>query len=188
MTDIDIDFFNRDDILSIIPHVTAVLKNGRKHNTGIYCHQIPINPLTGLSSLDYETAEERGYFKIDFLNVSAYDGIRSEEHISQLLEIEPLWELLHEKEICDKLFHINGYHNLLKELNPTSIDELAMVLALIRPGKRHLTPKCKSLGFDSIKDEIWEKTDDSYYFKRSHGLAYAHVIVLQLNYICEEIK
>jgi len=187
MTDVDIDFFNRNDILSIIPHISAVLKNGRKHNTGIYCQSIPINPLTSNAAIDYEEAELRGYFKIDFLNVSAYKDIQSEEHIIKLLEIEPLWELLHEKDICDQLFHVKGYHNLLKELNPSSITELAIVLALIRPGKKHLLQKCKTSGFDSIKDEIWKKTDDSYYFKKSHAVGYAHLIVVQLNLLCQEI-
>ena len=64
--DIDLDFPDRDKILNIIPHVTATLDGKKKHNTGVYCHTIPVNPLTGLASIDYKTAEERGYFKIDF--------------------------------------------------------------------------------------------------------------------------
>ena len=188
--DIDIDFLDREHILSLIPHVVAsIIEDGgyRKHNSGIYLQKMPVNPLTGLSSIDYETAADRGYFKIDFLNVSAYTGIKDEAHIEQLLSIDPVWELLYEKDVCDKLVHINGYHNLVEKLKPKSISELAMVLALMRPGKRHLVVKCEAEGFDSIKDEIWEKTiDGSYAFKRSHGLAYSHLIVMQLNLICQE--
>ena len=124
MPDIDIDFFDRESLLSKIPHVVASrIEHGeiKKHNTGVYLQPIPVNPLTGLASVDYETAENRGYFKIDFLNVGAYKGVESEEHINQLLSIEPLWELMYEKEVCDQLFHVNGYHELLQKLKPKKI-------------------------------------------------------------------
>ena len=191
MTDIDIDFFDRESLLSKIPHVVASrIEHGeiKKPNTGVYLQPIPVNPLTGLASVDYETAENRGYFKIDFLNVGAYKGVESEEHINQLLSIEPLWELMYEKEVCDQLFHVNGYHELLQKLKPKSILELATVLALIRPGKKHLIEKCASQGFDSIQDEVWTKTEDTYSFKKSHSIGYAHVIVMQLNLICQSVN
>jgi len=186
--DIDIDFLDRTEILDIIKHVPASLENGKKHNTGVYCSEIPRNPLTGQASIDYKTAEDRGYFKIDFLNVSAYKGVRNEDHLLELLNTTPLWDLLGEKEVCDQLFHINGYDRLLKELYPKSIEELAMVLALIRPGKKHLLPICKEKGFEKIKDDIWQKTEESYFFKRSHSISYACVIVVQLNLICEMVS
>ena len=186
--DIDIDFPDRRQVLNIIKHIPARLEDGKKHNTGVYCHKIPYDPINDTASLDYKSAEERGYFKIDFLNVSAYAGIRNESHMVELLNTEPLWDLLYEKEVCDQLFHINGYHTLLSELKPTSIVELAMVLAMIRPGKKHLIPICKEKGFQSINNEIWTKTDDSYFFKQSHAVSYASVIVVQLNLICEKIS
>ena len=188
MPDIDIDFPDRTQVLDIIKHVPAILDQNKKHNTGVYCQEIPTNPLTGFASIPYEESEERGYFKIDFLNVSAYAGVRNEEHIKELLKIEPLWDLLYEKDICDQLFHVNGYHALLAELKPTTISELAMVLALIRPGKKHLLPVCKEKGFEAIKDDIWTRTEDAYYFKKSHAVGYAHLIVMQLNLICEKIS
>ena len=189
--DIDIDFPDRKQVLDIIKHIPAMIDdNGtfKKHNTGVYCHSIPYNPLTGTASIDYKSAEDRGYFKIDFLNVTAYKDVNNEEHLNTLLNTEPLWDLLYEKEICDQLFHINGYHNLLAELKPTSIVELAMVLAMIRPGKKHLIPICKDNGFQSIKDEIWTKTEDSYFFKKAHAISYASVIIVQLNLICEKLS
>jgi len=188
MPDIDIDFADRTKVLDIIKHVPAVMAEGKKHNTGVYCHEIPTNPLTGMASIEYGPAEDRGYFKIDFLNVSAYNGVRNEEHVKELLSIEPLWDLMYEKDVCDQLFHINGYHNLLAQLKPTSILELAMVLALIRPGKKHLVPVCQEKGFEAIKDEIWQKTDEAYFFKKSHAVGYAHLIVMQLNLICERLS
>jgi DNA polymerase III alpha subunit len=186
--DIDIDFPDRKKILDIIKHIPARLEDGKKHNTGVYCHEIPYNPLTDTASFNYKAAEERGYFKIDFLNVGAYNGVRNEDHIIELLNNEPLWDLLYEKDVCDQLFHINGYHNLLKELKPESIIELAMVLAMIRPGKKHLIPICKEKGFQAINNEIWTKTEDAYFFKKAHAVSYASVIVVQLNLICEKIS
>jgi hypothetical protein len=189
--DIDIDFADREDILSKIPHVVAGrVDRGeyKRHNTGVYLQNMPVNPLNGLATIDYETAEQRGYFKIDFLNVNAYQGVKNEAHIKQLLSVEPLWDLMYEKEVCDQLFHVNGYHNLLAQLKPTSILELATVLALIRPGKKHLVPVCIEKGFQAIQDEVWIKTDEGYSFKKSHAIGYAHVIVMQLNLICERIS
>ena len=188
MPDIDLDFPDRTKVLDIIKHVPAVMAEGKKHNTGVYCHAIPYNPLTGLSSIEYGPAEDRGYFKIDFLNVSAYNGVRNEEHVKELLAVEPLWDLMYEKDVCDQLFHINGYHNLLAQLKPTNISDLAMDLALIRPGKKHLIPVCQEKGFQAIKDDIWTKTDEAYFFKKSHAVGYAHLIVMQLNLICERLS
>lgn len=192
MTDIDIDFPDRTKILDIIRHIPATIvdKDGtfKKHNTGVYCHSIPYNPITDTASIDYKEAENRGYFKIDFLNVSAYKGVRNEAHLSELLATEPLWGLLKEKDICDQLFHINGYHDLVSQLNPQSIAELAMVLAMIRPGKKHLIPVCKEQGFDAISKEIWAVSDNGYVFKKSHSHSYAAVIVVQLNLICEQLS
>jgi DNA polymerase III alpha subunit len=104
-----------------------------------------------------------------------------------LLNQEPLWDLLEQKEFCDMIFHVNGYHNLIADLKPKSIDELAMLLALLRPGKKHLIPVCKEKGFQEIANEIWTKTEE-YSFKKSHSISYAHVIVVQMNLICEKIN
>jgi DNA polymerase III alpha subunit len=191
LPDIDIDFFDRDNALKLIKHIPAsrVEDNQiKKHNTGVYLQEIPVDQVTGLSSINYTEAEQRGYFKVDFLNVSIYKDITSEEELVRLLKIEPLWDLLEQKEFCDMIFHVNGYHDLVARLRPRTIEQLAMFLAILRPGKKHLMPKCESLGWDSIKDEIWEKTDDSYSFKKSHAVAYSHAIVVQMNKICEGIS
>ena len=191
MPDIDIDFYDREDALKFIKHIPASrIENNqiKKHNTGVYLQEIPIDKVTGLSSLDYDNAEERGYFKVDFLNVSIYKDIKSETEIERLLTIEPLWDLLEQKEFCDMIFHVNGYHDLIARLRPQSIEELAMFLALLRPGKKHLVPICEKEGFQSIKDEIWVKTEDAYSFKKSHAVAYSHAIVVQMNKICEGIS
>ena len=185
MPDIDIDFAHRDLILEHVKHVDAIINPGKKHNSGIYCTSIPHNPITGESTITYDEAEDRGYFKIDFLNVSVYEKVRDREHLKQLMETEPLWDLLEQDDFTDLLFHVNGHGNLLRTMKPRSIEELAMCLAMIRPAKRHLIGK----SWREIGTEIWTKPDnDEYYFKKAHAVAYAHVVVVQMNLICEEIS
>jgi hypothetical protein len=188
MPDIDIDFADRNKILDIIKHVPAtILDKGvsKKHNTGVYSSSIPVNPLTGTASLDYREAEKRGYFKIDFLNVNIYQGVKNEEHLVALLNQEPLWDLLEQDEFTNLLFHVNGHGAILRTMKPKSIEELAAVLAIIRPAKRYLIGKDWSL----VKSEVWLKPEnDEYYFKKAHAIAYAAAIVVQMNLICEGIS
>ena len=130
MPDIDIDFANRQHALDKFKHSVAAIGD-KKHNTGVYVTTVPTNPLTGMSSIDYKEAERRGYFKIDLLNVSVYESVKSRAHLKQLMETEPLWDLLLEDEFTDKLFHVNGPGGILREMKPTNIEQLAAVLAII---------------------------------------------------------
>ena len=182
MPDIDLDFADRTKVLDVLKHIDARLDTDKKHNTGIYVQSIPYNPVTGLSTINYKTAEERGYFKIDFLNVSVYEGVKNKAHLAQLLETEPIWDLLLEDDFVNKIFHVNGHGSILRQVKPTSIEQLAAVLAMIRPAKRYLIGK----DWTTILTEIWTKPEnDEYYFKKAHAIAYAHVIVVQMNLICE---
>jgi hypothetical protein len=187
MPDIDIDFADRTKALALFKHATASIEdNGtfKKHNTGVYCTSIPYNPLTGLSTIDYKQAEDRGYFKIDFLNVGVYEGVNDNEHLKKLLETEPLWDLLLEDEFTRNLFHVNGHGSILRQSKPKSIEQLAAVLAMIRPAKRYLIGK----DWATVMTEVWTKPEnDEYYFKKAHAVAYAAAIVVQMNLICENL-
>ena len=126
-TDIDIDFADRQVALDLFPHVPAIIVDGdkiQKHKTGVYFHDIPSDPFTGHASIDHKQAEDMGYFKIDCLNVSIYKGVKDEQHLNKLLEREPLWELLEHKDFVEKVFHLNGHDKLLKQLKPTSVEQL----------------------------------------------------------------
>jgi len=186
--DIDIDFSDREEILSKIPHVAAArIERGelKKHNTGIYLQKIPVNPITNIATIDYETAEKRGYFKLDFLNVSIYKDIKSEDHLNELMNKEPLWELLLRDEFVNLLFHLKGHGDVLRKTCPTSVEQLAAVLAMIRPAKRYLIGK----DWTTVMNEIWVKPDkDEYYFKKAHAISYSLLIVVQINLICEGIE
>jgi DNA polymerase III alpha subunit len=188
MPDIDIDFADRTKVLEIIKNIPASMEaNGvsKKHNTGVYCHSIPYNPLTGMSTIEYKEAESRGYFKIDFLNVGIYNGVKNEEHLIQLMNTEPLWDLLEQDDFVNLLFHVNGHGSILREMKPRTIEQLAAVLAVIRPAKRYLIGK----DWEIVTKEVWVKPEsDEYFFKKAHAVAYAHAIVVQMNLICEQIS
>ena len=185
MPDIDIDFADRDAVLSKIQHRVATINAEKKHNTGVYVTEIPHNPVDNYSTIDYKTAEDRGYFKLDFLNVSIYKDVRDDNHLTALMEKEPLWELLQHQEFVDQLFHLNGHTEILKKTCPTSVEQLAAVLAMIRPAKRHLIGK----SWTEIMKEVWTKPENGeYYFKKAHAVSYAMAVVVHMNLLCEKLN
>jgi DNA polymerase III alpha subunit len=188
MPDIDIDFLDRSQALQLFKHIPASrLDNNKlvKHNTGVYLHSVPVDALSGLCQLPYEQAEDEKYFKIDFLNVGIYKGVRDEEHLVHLMNQEPLWDLLQQDEFVNLLFHLNGHGDIIRKTLPTSVEQLSAVLAMIRPAKRYLIGK----SWTTIMTEVWTKPEnDDYYFKKSHATAYAVAIVVQMNLICEQIS
>ena len=183
MPDIDIDFADRDIILSQIEHRIAKLNTGKKHNTGVYATEIPHNPIDNLATVEHKAAEERGYFKLDFLNVSIYKDVRDNDHLTELMEREPLWELLEHEDFSEKVFHLNGHSSLLKVLKPSSVLKLAATLAIIRPAKRHLANK----SWETIMKEVWIKPEEGYYFKKAHAVSYAMACVVHMNLLCEQL-
>ena len=185
MPDIDIDFADRTVLLDKLQHRVAKLPTGKKHNTGVYATEIPHNPVDKLSTIDYETAEDRGYFKLDFLNVSIYKDVQDEAHLQELMRKEPLWELLEHKDFVDRVFHLSGHDSLLKQLKPTSVSQLAATLAIIRPAKRHLANE----SWEKIMKDVWTKpTNGEYYFKKAHAMSYAMACVVHMNLLCEQVS
>ena len=186
MPDVDIDFYDRDGILKLFKHAPAsIIKDDKieKHKTGVYFHAVPTDPIDGQATLDYKKAEERGYFKIDCLNVNIYKDVKSEQELVELMIQEPDWEMLKDATVVENLFHLNGHFNIVSKLEPKTIEQLAAVLAIIRPAKRHLMHK----DWVDIMKEVWIKpADGSYFFKKSHAVAYAQAIVVQMNLISKD--
>jgi hypothetical protein len=185
-SDIDIDLGNREKILSLIKHIPASMRNVkpiRKHATGVYITDIPYDPVNDMASIDYNEAEQRGYFKLDLLNVHVYSKVKNEQHLYELMK-EPDWDLLKDKEFVEKLIHLgNQYDTLSKMPEPVnSITRLAMFLAVIRPAKRHLIGKT----YKEINETVWEKDSTGYSFKRSHAIAYAQLVVVHMNLLREQ--
>jgi len=185
-SDIDIDFADRDQVLKVLDVTSAsMLRDGKlvKHNSGVYATDIPVDPFTGWASLDYDVSEERGYMKLDLLNVNLYKQVKDENHLVELMR-EPDWTLLSDRAVCEQLIHINNhYDTMMKMPEPVdSIPRLAMFLSVIRPAKKHLIGKT----WKDVAKDVWVKPkDDSYYFKKAHSISYAQLVVVNLNLLSE---
>jgi hypothetical protein len=180
--DIDIDFADRTQILELIQHIPArqiVDGQVRRHNSGVYVTDIPWDPVNQCAAIDYREAEQRGYFKLDFLNMSVYQGIRDQAHYDQLLATAPPWDKLQDPVFVERVVHIGNHYDLLQRMpEPVdSIPRMAMFLAVIRPGKRHLIGRT----WQDVAATVWDTAADGYIFKRSHAVAYAHLVILHMN-------
>lgn len=183
-TDIDIDLPNRNDLLSLIDYIPAVLEDGKKHPSGIYVTDIPKNILTGNTNIDYKKAEELGYFKLDLLNNNLYKLFKSPQHMEELLKKPVPWNKLREPEFVKKLIHIGNYSKMILDLPEPidSIERLAMFMSLIRPGKKHL----QGLPWNIIEKSIWNKEENGYMFKKSHAISYSLLCIIHINLLVEE--
>ncbi len=182
--DIDIDFANRTSILNLITHIPArqiVDGQVRRHNSGVYITDIPQDPVNGCAAIDYETAEQRGYFKIDFLNMSVYQLIQSPEHYQQMLDATPPWQRLwQDTEWSKQLVHVGNYTDLLNKMRPDSIPRMAAFISIIRPGKAHL----QNQSWDQVFAEVWDgNSSRGYTFKKAHAISYAALVALHMNLI-----
>ena len=178
LPDIDIDFADRTQILNYIHGTSARLSNEKAHNTGVYFTDIPTD-INGIATVDHETAEKLGYFKLDLLNVNVYEGVKDEQHLVELMTTEPKWSLLWtDPEYTQQLIHIGNYYDLLVKMKPNSIPRMAMFLAVMRPAKSHL----RNRSWTEIANTVWQPPKDgSYYFKKSHSIAYAQLVVVHMN-------
>ena len=180
-SDIDIDFGDRDTLLKLIPHTRAAMRNVkpiRNHATGVYITDVPYDPVHNIASIDYTVADKRGYFKLDLLNVHVYSQVRDEAHLLELMR-EPNWSKLKDPVFVEKLIHLNNqFYNLQKMPEPIdSIPRLAMFLAIIRPGKKHLTGE----RWADISKTVWDKGTDGYTFKKSHAISYSWLVAVHMN-------
>jgi hypothetical protein len=184
--DIDIDFGSRDALLKLIAHTPAAMRKVnpiRKHATGVYITDIPYDPVNDMAAIDYADAEDRGYFKLDLLNVHVYSQVKNEQHLISLMR-EPNWNKLLDRKFVEQLVHLNNHYQSIKRMPEpiNSIPRLAMFLALIRPSKKHLIGKI----WPEVAKTVWDKDDDGYSFKRSHSCAYAHLVVVHMNLLEEQ--
>lgn len=180
--DIDIDLADRDKLLKLIYATPACqLTNGqvRKHNSGVYATGIPYDPVNECAAIDYKQAEELGYFKIDLLNMSVYQLIKSPKHYAELLSQEPNWtRLWADTEWAKKLVHVGNYTELLKDMQPDSVPRMAAFISIIRPGKAHLQNRPWAEVFESV----WDGDESrGYTFKKSHAISYAALVALHMN-------
>jgi hypothetical protein len=187
--DIDIDFANRDDVLKLIQHTPArqtVDGRVRRHNSGVYVTAIPVDPINQCAAIDYETAEARGYFKIDFLNMSVYQLVKSPEHYEQMLSQEPDWSRLWtDSKWASQLVHVGNYVDLLKTMRPDSVPRMAAFISIIRPGKAHL----QNQSWDQVFASVWDgDASRGFVFKKSHAVSYSMLVRLHMNLLSQDAE
>jgi hypothetical protein len=180
--DIDLDLADRTILLDLIQAIPArQMHQGqvRRHNSGVYVTDIPYDPVNDCAAIDYETAEQRGYFKIDLLNMSVYQLVKSPEHYEEMLAKEPPWERLWtDPEWAKQLVHVGHYTELLKDMRPDSIPRMAAFIAIIRPGKAHL----QNRSWSEVFETVWDGDDSrGFVFKHSHSISYAALVALHMN-------
>jgi hypothetical protein len=184
--DIDIDLADRDQLLQLIQATPArQLHQGqiRRHNSGVYVTDIPSDPVNACAAIDYEEAEQLGYFKIDLLNMSVYQLIKSPAHYKELLAQDPPWERLWTDPTWAKqLAHIGNYTDLLKSMRPDSIPRMAAFISIIRPGKAHL----QNRPWAEVFETVWDGDDSKgFVFKKSHSISYAALVALHMNLLSQ---
>ena len=182
--DIDIDCADRKKILDLIPHVAARQSvNGlaRKHNSGVYITAIPRDPILDCAAIDYEQAENRGYFKIDFLNMTVYQLVRDPDHYEWILAQPVPWaRLWQDSAWAGQLVHVGNYTDLLQSMRPDSIPRMAAFISVIRPGKAHL----QNRPWDQVFESVWDGDDSQgYTFKKSHAVSYAMLVALHMRLV-----
>ena len=187
--DIDLDFADRESVLKLIQHVPArqtVDGRVRRHNSGVYVTDIPWDPVHECAAIDYQTAEQRGYFKIDFLNMHVYKLIQTPEHYQQMLDATPSWSRLwQDSEWASQLVHIGNYTDLLAEMKPDSIPRMAAFISIIRPGKAHLQKK----DWKTVFETVWDGDDSrGYTFKHAHAISYAALVALHMNLLNQVVE
>jgi hypothetical protein len=180
--DIDLDLADRNQVLKLIQSIPAMQHNQgqvRKHNSGIYATDIPYDPINQCAAIDYDTAANRGYFKIDLLNVSVYQLIKSQEQYDELLAKDPDWaRLWNDPEWAKQIIHIGNYTDLLSRMKPDTIPRMAALIAIIRPGKAHL----QNCTWSEVFQSVWDgDSSRGFIFKKSHSISYATLVALHMN-------
>lgn len=179
--DIDIDVPDRDSVLALIAHTRAALRRDgavRLHNSGVYVTAIPRDPINECAALDYQEAEQRGYFKIDILNQSVYRLIRDTDHYDSVLAQDPPYQRLwQDAEWASQLVHVGNYTELLAKMRPDSVPRLAAFISIIRPGKAHLQGR----SWPEVFESVWDGDDArGFVFKKSHAVSYARLVTLHM--------
>ena len=185
--DIDIDLADREQLLKLIQVTPArQMHQGqvRRHNSGVYVTDIPYDPVNACAAIDYEQAEQLGYFKIDLLNMSVYQLIKNPKHYQEMLDRVPDWSRLWtDSDWAKQLAHVGNYAALLETMRPDSVPRMAAFISIIRPGKAHLQNRPWAEVFESV----WDGDDSKgFVFKKSHSLGYAKLITLHMNLLNQD--
>lgn len=185
--DIDIDTPTSFDPKEVFPDVILASRvmdtQLLKHPCGVYFQTMPSDPVTTLAAIPHDHATEFGFTKIDFLHLSFLDMFDNKKQMKALLKRSPKWGLLLRSDVVSKLFQLHNNIDLVRNVQPSSIQEIADCISLIRPGKLSLVD-----AYHKDKESTREKLytidpNDKYSYKKGHALSYALIVVLQMHLI-----
>lgn len=183
--DVDVDVASNTDRSSIGTRAIVYNEDTKRvlpHPSGVYLETVPIDNLTGNAAFDYKDGDAVGFYKVDILTNTVYDSFSSKEDLLLSAEKEPDWSLLQKPSVVDKLPHLSKHVEFVSEMKPTSVMELADCLALIRPGKIHLIDDYRE-DKERTRKRLYARPKHGVYFKKSHAVSYAVMIVAVLNKI-----
>lgn len=182
--DIDVKSHTRKEEFGIRAIIyDEVSKEIRVHPSGVYINDgMRIDPETGYATIDYNDAES-GFNKVDLLTNTVYDDFKTKDEVLETLKEDPNWGLLEDRDVVRQLPHLANHYDLLQLTKPKSVMELADVLALIRPGKIHLI-EAYIKDRENTRINLYRRpTNEQYWFKKSHAVAYAKTIIVKMNLI-----
>lgn len=196
--DVDLDVRDRDAAVAIFPEAIRASQIDNKgnlvpHKTGVYFQNVPKDFQTDLASLPYDLAEELGFFKVDLIPYHIYDALESNEDLEELLAVidqgEFPWEWFQEDRFyetengSDAVTQLARHKHLCEMYPPESVEDVAVLNALIRPRKKYLVGQ----PWEEIQEKVWKKlpeedSDDprNYFFKKSHAVAFALAILVHM--------
>lgn len=196
--DVDLDVKDRDKALSVLRHFVPAsqLQEGVlvPHKTGMYFQDVPVDSETGLAAFPYDVAESLGYYKVDLIPNHVYDLVESNEELENLLDEPVEWGWFLDERFYGnedpklRLTHISNYRHLCEQYPPKSVEDIAVLLALIRPRKKYLIGE----SWETVKTTVWKKLDsenqEHYFFKKSHAVAFALLVTLHAKLIARELE
>lgn len=205
--DVDLDVGDREVAIGLFPtRVTASQLSADKtelvqHNTGLYFQGVPTDPLNGLATYPYDIAEDLGYYKLDLIYYSVYAGVKSEEHLTEMLKYaesdEFDWAMFLDGKYYSnedpnlQVTHLARHMDVVEQYPPQSVEDVAALIALIRPRKKYLIGE----PWEIIKEKIWLKLPEedsdkpgNYFFKKSHAIAFALVILIHLQILDSQLE
>ena len=183
-TDIDIDVADRDKLIKLVNGVPAMIAKDGKRTLIQVCISMRCHMILLLDLQQWITSKQKmkAFLRLMCLMWDCIKRLNPRQQLDELLAMEPMWELLEHKEVVEQLFHILKHFEVVQRMKPRSLEQLAAVLGIIRPAKRHLLGK----DWNVVMEDIWVKPQgDAYFFKKAHAHAYAQAIILQLNMLAK---
>lgn len=171
------------------------LEHGRMvyHASGLYFQHMPLSPnatkTRPMAAYPHAIAKSKGFMKIDLLSNRHLfwfgSGLRRRDaYLDLLSHPEFPWdrfvlESLYGKGMNPKIAQLAKWFRFARMYPPKSVDDISVLVALVRPGKKHLQGK----SLDDVRAGIWQDDNGGspdMVFKRPHAVATAMTVCLHM--------